>query len=671
MTGKARVITRGPLVTHDYGISNNTWSITNASSADLAFTSGPWALGCFTHLGTAATTTGQNPFCAARASYSSETVNAGIGLYASGGASPVWGAFVFANNGTANYTLLGTSAANVGSVFLGQTSDGTSTRRLFVNGIQENSIGLNLNPTTTAAAFTPFVAAPGAFDGSYLILAWNRDVAPWEWAWLNSEPYCFMRPRAPFGAGLTLSAFTASISDTVATSDSFTETGQTATGTVSDTVATSDSYTPTFQQTASVSDTVATSDAYTITADSLSISDSVATSDSYTPSTFAPTASVTDTVATSDAYTPSTFAPTASVSDSVATSDSLTPTFAPTVSVTDTVATSDTYTVTAASLSIADTVATSDSFTGTGVATGSLSDTVATSDSYTGAGAATASISDTVATSDSFTSSPIGLALTDSVATSDSYTAATFAATVSISDTVATSDAYTPTFAPTVSTSDSVTTSDSYTPSTFAPTASLSDTVATSDSFTEMGAFTATLSDTVATSDSFFIVSILVSDTVATDDSYTVTGFTATAEIDDTLTVSDSFTVIPPATTATTVTGPSDGFWDADEQRRRWIEWSRQRKQRQDQKPVAKAKLADIRIEPQREIPAAPAIAPAPQPIATDAIVQSLLQANAAAVRAQRESDAVIRANALALAEQLRIAQEEDDDDALALLMDD
>lgn len=490
MTGKARVITRGPLVTHDYGISNNTWSITNASSADLAFTSGPWALGCFTHLGTAATTTGQNPFCAARASYSSETVNAGIGLYASGGASPVWGAFVFANNGTANYTLLGTSAANVGSVFLGQTSDGTSTRRLFVNGIQENSIGLNLNPTTTAAAFTPFVAAPGAFDGSYLILAWNRDVAPWEWAWLNSEPYCFMRPRAPFGAGLTLSAFTASISDTVATSDSFTETGQTATGTVSDTVATSDSYTPTFQQTASVSDTVATSDAYTITADSLSISDSVAASDSYTPSTFA-------------------------------------------------------------------------------------------------------------------------------------------------------------------------------------PTASLSDTVATSDSFTETGAFTATLSDTVVTSDSFFIVSILVADTVATDDSYTVTGFTATAEIDDTLTVSDSFTVIPPATTATTVTGPSDGLWDADEQRRRWIEWSRQRKQRQDQKPVAKAKPADIRSEPPREIPAAPAIAPAPQPVATDAIVQSLLQANAAAVRAQRESDAVIRANALALAEQLRIAQEEDDDDALALLMDD
>lgn len=211
LTGRARVVSGVTQPVRPSGLTFDTFSVTSASAADLNFTSGGWAIGVFTHSAAISATIGANPVAISRVNYTSESVNSGWSLGAQGNSatlSQVWQFFSFANNAAASYNLLGTSQNYVGDVFLGGTSDGTSTRRIIVNGVQEATSAANLNPLSSGTAIAPAAAGGGSFDGSYLLLAWNRDVTLPEWAWLNSEPYCFLRPRA------VISFYTASVTTT-------------------------------------------------------------------------------------------------------------------------------------------------------------------------------------------------------------------------------------------------------------------------------------------------------------------------------------------------------------------------------------------------------------------------------------------------------------------------
>jgi hypothetical protein len=178
------------------GLAADKWSYANADTKDLDFTSGAWSVGGFGNLSSVSSTSGQNPEVVGRRAYTDETINSGWSLAQSGGTT-VYGAFSFANNGFANYQLLGTSTATVGDVFLGMTSDGTSTRRLFVKGVQESTTATNLNPATCASPLTPATASAGVWAGAYLVLAWNREVPAIQWAMLNNDPYCFLVPAGP------------------------------------------------------------------------------------------------------------------------------------------------------------------------------------------------------------------------------------------------------------------------------------------------------------------------------------------------------------------------------------------------------------------------------------------------------------------------------------------
>jgi len=94
-------------------------------------------------------------------------------------------------------------------------------------------------------------------------------------------------------------AFSATLSETAATSDAYTETSAAA-ATLTETAATSDGYTETTASPASLADTAATSDSFTETTNA-SLAETAATSDAYTE-TLAATASIGETTATSDLY---------------------------------------------------------------------------------------------------------------------------------------------------------------------------------------------------------------------------------------------------------------------------------------------------------------------------------------------------------------------------------
>lgn len=240
--------------------------------------------------------------------------------------------------------------------------------------------------------------------------------------------------------------------------------GGSFTGSLSESVATSDSYTETLSVAGSLTNSTSTSDSYTETSTmSGSLSNSTATSDSFTIGTL--TGSISETAATSDAYT-ETSAMAGSLSDSTATSDSFAAGNFP-GSLSETAATSDSYTeTTATAATLSETASTSDGYTEAAAGSGTLSNSTATSDSYSGAIGAAASLSETAATSDAYSeTSAMAGSLSDSTATSDSYSGVIPGAyTGDIEETAATSDAYTATMDASGALSDTTATSDSYGP---------------------------------------------------------------------------------------------------------------------------------------------------------------------------------------------------------------
>jgi hypothetical protein len=118
--------------------------------------------------------------------------------------------------------------------------------------------------------------------------------------------------------------------------------------------------------------------------------------------------------------------------------------------------------------------------------------------------------------------------------------------------------------------------------------------------------------------------------------------------------------VVPP----TSLPGPADGIWDADEQRKRWIAWSQRRK------PAKAVKVVPPPAPAPSETLPPISVTPPPPPkflgLPTPEMVQALLEANARAVREQQISDAVIHAARLKQQQ-----DDDDDDDAAIFLLDD
>lgn len=195
----SRGITTPPTIQiNPSGVSYKDWTISNASTTDLDFTSGAWAAGTFCHLSALSPTNGQNVQLLGRTAYTSEVANSGWSITQSGspGIIPQYAAYSFRNTDFNTYLLQGTSTATIGDQFIGTTSDGT-TRRLIVNGVSEVQTTNNANPVTSGGALTVVNVGTGVIDGTYLALAWDRDVSLGEWAWLAAEPYAFLRSRNP------------------------------------------------------------------------------------------------------------------------------------------------------------------------------------------------------------------------------------------------------------------------------------------------------------------------------------------------------------------------------------------------------------------------------------------------------------------------------------------
>lgn len=305
-----------------------------------------------------------------------------------------------------------------------------------------------------------------------------------------------------FNCNTVLTYFTLEVADIA--SSSYANTSETWTGLLADdstvgglweiTVSAAGIYT------ASLSDTVTSSDSLTATAFGLGRSDTVATSEALTPATGARTATLTDTAASSDSYTaPGAFS--AALTDTAASSDARIA-IAFGLNTSDTAATSENYTAAteAFSATLTDTAASSDGFSapGAGQYTATLTDTAASSDSLTGSFAVTTTVlSDTAATSESlvpqFAITPVSLA--DTAITSDFFSGAN-----TLSDQMVSSDSIAPLLTVTpINLTDTATTSDSVFNVTLAGAAN--DIVVTSDAFIGLIGTPLILTDTAATGD--------------------------------------------------------------------------------------------------------------------------------------------------------------------------
>jgi len=390
--------------------------------------------------------------------------------------------------------------------------------------------------------------------------------------------------------------------DTVSTSDTLTSQASAFSATLSDSVATSSTQTSLAAST--LSETAATSDTRTSTAVAASsLTDSVATSDSQTPFASA-SGLVSDVVASSETLT---FNASLSLADSVATSEALSAFFSITlVTLTDNATTSDTLSPSeSASAVLSDTLSSSDSLIFSGFGT-SLSDTNAVIDAPTGSNAATAtlsndtltgsenlalaatsqSISDSAATSDSTTFiTGYSLTLSDTVSSSDSLSAATVSVLGSLSDTPTTSETITPALAALAGLSESATTSDSASSGGYG--LPLSDTVNSTENLTATGIGSTSYSDplfysetltflqgyagspneSAATSESlspvFTVTPIAQSDTVTTSDAINPNVVATATALTDMLSFSDEYNVVTYLNTITDSAATSENLLSA------------------------------------------------------------------------------------------------------------
>ena len=87
--------------------------------------------------------------------------------------------------------LASTTNAAVGDRTYGHSSDGTATRRIYVNGLQEATVGTVLNPTANDATGVNVVGSSTAFH-IYAWGAWKRELTAAEQLTLHNRPYEFI-----------------------------------------------------------------------------------------------------------------------------------------------------------------------------------------------------------------------------------------------------------------------------------------------------------------------------------------------------------------------------------------------------------------------------------------------------------------------------------------------
>ncbi len=188
-------------ITSPLGAGFKAGSFTNASTTDLAFTSGPWTVAVFVFQNAVV---GNGDYCSllGRYAYTNESSNTGFSLdvQAADAGNAAWRnrvVFVaYRNNGSSNYA--GTTPPLVSDAlapglwsFVGQ-SDGGTTRQILTNGkVSAINTSVNFSPLTTAGNLLLASHFAGSTDRFRILMAgaWARYLNPAEIQDLHSYPF--------------------------------------------------------------------------------------------------------------------------------------------------------------------------------------------------------------------------------------------------------------------------------------------------------------------------------------------------------------------------------------------------------------------------------------------------------------------------------------------------
>lgn len=169
---------------------------TNVSTNNLNFTSGGFTLITFFYqfagMGT------NNTILFQRQHYTSDADNAGwrIGIRSSGDAFiPNKYFFLNSNNvSLQNAWIASTTNNGIGFWMVAGVSDGTTIKRIYINGKQENTGTTYLNPLSETSANLVCVGRNSPTIVNIMCLAYNRVLSPSEIRSLYEAPYQFIQP---------------------------------------------------------------------------------------------------------------------------------------------------------------------------------------------------------------------------------------------------------------------------------------------------------------------------------------------------------------------------------------------------------------------------------------------------------------------------------------------
>lgn len=173
------------------GLAARNWRFSLNDTVDLDWTSGGFTMASFVYVAAPPSGGGSIYIIQGRKRYGSESDNEGYALqvYVSGTAKLT--SDVFRDNGSANYHLIGTSTIGVGNYAFAMTSDGTR-RRIYVNGVQENSVTNNAIPVSNTTGLGLENGQDSGASGSiysYIDYMWNRSLSAAEIKQLSDDPF--------------------------------------------------------------------------------------------------------------------------------------------------------------------------------------------------------------------------------------------------------------------------------------------------------------------------------------------------------------------------------------------------------------------------------------------------------------------------------------------------
>lgn len=172
-----------------YGTGGFGATFSNAATAHLGFTTGPFTIVVACTLLTAAGYNG--PF--ERYEYNSESNSKGFQIVhrPAADATPGWNFMSFANNATPNYYCGRGTAYAPGHYVVAGVSDGT-TRSVWVNGFRDATTTNNPNPIASTVAMTQANGSITTIPCA-LQLAYDRALSPNAIAMLAADPFAMLR----------------------------------------------------------------------------------------------------------------------------------------------------------------------------------------------------------------------------------------------------------------------------------------------------------------------------------------------------------------------------------------------------------------------------------------------------------------------------------------------